>query len=80
MDCRNQKNYKIALTHSKVTITSISPNLSHLKSTFFGLFSFSRSVDKTLQGTGNYSCSCFLYLVSGKSQALYLCHLRLPIQ
>ena len=34
MDCRNQKNYKIALTHSKVTITSISPNLSHLKSTF----------------------------------------------
>ena len=34
MDGRNQKNYKIALTHSKVTTTSISPNLSHLKSTF----------------------------------------------
>ena len=34
MDGRNQKNYNIALTHSKVTATSISPNLSHLKSTF----------------------------------------------
>ena len=34
MDDRNQKNDKIALTHSKVATTSISPNLSHLKSTF----------------------------------------------
>ena len=34
MDGRNQKNYNIALTFSKVTTTSISPNLSHLKSTF----------------------------------------------
>ena len=34
MDGRNQKNYKIALTFSKVTTTSISANLSHLKSTF----------------------------------------------
>ena len=34
MDDCNQKNYKIPLTHSKATTTSISPNLSHLKSTF----------------------------------------------
>ena len=35
MDGRSYKNYKIALTHSKVTTTSISPYLSHLNSTFF---------------------------------------------
>ena len=35
MDSRSYKNYKIALTHSKVTTTSISPYLSHLNSTFF---------------------------------------------
>ena len=35
MDDRNYKNYKIALTHSKVTTTSISPYLSHLNGTFF---------------------------------------------
>ena len=35
MDDRNYKNYKIALTHSKVTTTSISPYLSYLNGTFF---------------------------------------------
>ena len=35
MDDRNNKNYKIALTNSKVTTTSISSYLSHLKGTFF---------------------------------------------
>ena len=37
MDDRNYKNYKIALTHLKlkVTTTSISPYLSHLNGTFF---------------------------------------------
>ena len=34
MDDHSYKNYKIALTHSKVTTTSISPDSSHLKSTF----------------------------------------------
>ena len=35
MNDRNYKNYKIALTHSKVTTTLISPYLSHPNSTFF---------------------------------------------
>ena len=35
MNDRNYKNYKIALTHSKVTTTSIYPYLSHLNGTFF---------------------------------------------
>ena len=35
MDGRDYKNYKIALTHSKVTTTSISSYLSHLNGTFF---------------------------------------------
>ena len=45
MDDHSYKNYKIALTHSKVT-TAISPYLSHLNSTFFASSVFSRSVDK----------------------------------
>ena len=35
MNDRNYKNYKIALTHSKVTTASISPYLSHHNGTFF---------------------------------------------
>ena len=35
MNDRNYKNYKIALTFSKVTTTSISPYLRHLNGTFF---------------------------------------------
>ena len=35
MDDRNYKNYKVPLTHSKVTTTSISPYLIHLNGTFF---------------------------------------------
>ena len=35
MDDRDYRNYKIALTHSKVTTKSISPYLSHLNGTFF---------------------------------------------
>ena len=35
MDDRSYKNYKIALTHSKVTTTSISPYLRQLNGTFF---------------------------------------------
>ena len=31
MDGRSYKNYKIALSHSKVTTTSIYPYLGHLK-------------------------------------------------
>ena len=34
MDGRSYKNYKIALSHLKVTTTSIYPYLGHLKSTF----------------------------------------------
>ena len=34
MDGRSYKNYKIALSHSKVTTTSIYPYLVLLKSTF----------------------------------------------
>ena len=46
MDDRNYKNYKIALTHSKATTTSISPYSSHLNRHFFRLFSFSRRVEQ----------------------------------
>ena len=34
MDGRSYKNYKIALSHLKVTTTSIYPYLGHLKGTF----------------------------------------------
>ena len=66
MDDRNYKNYNIALTHSKVTTTSISSYLSHLNGTFFASPVFHEML------TEHYNVQETIHVI--KSNDLWLVH------